>query len=142
MQYLKYLLIVAVLSVLTACGHGGPGRPGDGDAMENALTAGLNGTTVTRSMREPLMLTLVKNTKLGGDWKVVSCDYDIIEFMDMNPRRYNKVMVGPLANLMYCDWMLRAKQPGTANLKMEYVSDDGSEVYETFQVTVVIKEKD
>jgi len=142
MQYLKYLLIVAVLSVLTACGHGGPGRPGDGDAMENALTAGLNGTTVTRSMREPLMLTLVKNTKLGGEWKVVSYDSNVIQFMDPHPRRYNKVMVGPLANLMYCDWMLRAVQPGQTTLKMEYVSDDGSEVYESFQVTLIIKEKD
>jgi len=138
MQYLKYILIVAVLSVLTACGHGRPG--GGGDDMENALTAGLNGTTVTRELREPLMLSLVRNTKLGGEWKIVSYDSSVIEFMDKNPRRYNKVMVGPLANLMYCDWMLRALRPGTTELKMEYVSSDGSEVYESFHITLVVKD--
>lgn len=136
MQYLKYLLIVAVLSVLTACGSG-PDRPGARSYdVDTALTAGLNGMTVTRDLHDKFILSLVRNTKLGGAWKFVSYDSNILQFKDKEPRRYNKVMVGPLANVMYCDWELKAINVGQTTLKMEYVSDDGSEVYETFEVTV------
>ncbi|MBN2069077.1 MAG: protease inhibitor I42 family protein [Opitutales bacterium] len=129
MQPLKLLIFSLVMTLLAACG---------GNPDEFAITAGYNGMSITKELKEPIMLKLGGNPKTGAQWKVISYDHDVIHFMDENPRVMNRIAVGPLANVMYSEWMIEGRQRGSSELYMEYATEDG-EVLDSFRLTIVFE---